>query len=435
MRSVLALIFTLAFVLPCRSQSLSTNRWNTLLLWSNQTLSASLMYMPEASLADEDYMFVEFDNHTEKTLDVAQAWLGLPGTRTDQQTQKSVFMSDMTGGVIYIGKLPPGKTKAVQHDVFECGMANLGLPPKQGFHVELVAKADVRLADGTVFSTKDDSAKFSFDWRYPNPTEMESMKSQFKKLLAHPDNQFASGYLLDALVQVQEVGDSATLDELLSALKSRSWVDGKDAIMKIIGRRFPNDPGVIAYLVDQLSRDDGDAFFSFPREVWQNPVFVEPLVKRYEKNGSDSMELLQLRTAWITNSQIVARLSTALLEQHPVLNRNVAGLSGTNLCEWGSAVSEAGIIGDTNFLNWLTPALDDKRIVPDCTSKYDSQPRLPWTPRVCDCALGAMLMILDGDSWSAFKKAGIQGWRTKEEDYAAHDKVIANLKERLKLKI
>ena len=29
-------------------------------------------------------------------------------------------------------------------------------------------------------------------------------------------------------------------------------------------------------------------------------------------------------------------------------------------------------------------------------------------------------MILDGDSWSAFKKAGIQGWRTKEEDYAAH---------------
>jgi hypothetical protein len=344
-------------------------------------------------------------------------------------------MGDMTGGVIYIGKLPPGKTKADQRGVFEAGLASLGLPPKRGYHVELTPKADVLLADGTRFSTADDKRTLSFEFRYPNPEEVESLKSRFKELLAHPDNQFASGYYLDALSQVPEVVDSVTLDELLSMLKSRSWVDGKGAIMTIAGKRFPNDPRVLAYFVDQLSRDDGDAFFSFPREVWQNPVFVEPLVKRYEKNGSDTMELLQLRTAWITNSQIVARLSTALLEQHPVLNRNVAGLSGTDLCEWGSAASVAGIIGDKIFLKWLTPALDDKRIVPDCTSESDSRPRLSWTPRVCDCALGAMLMIFDGDSWSAFKKAGIQSWRTKEEDYAAHDKVIANLKERLKLKI
>lgn len=414
-----------------QSAGAPTNQWNTFVLWSNQVLSASIKYMPEASLADENYMFVELDNHTDQALDVTQAWLGLPGIKIDKQTQSSGFMTGMAGGVIYIGKLPPGITKAGQRDAFEAGLANLGLPPKEGFHVEITPKADVRLADGTTFSSPDSNRKFHFEFHNANSTEVESMKSRFKELLAHPDNQFASGYYLSALSLVPEVGDSVTRDELLPALKSRSWVDGKEAIMRIVGRRFPNDPEVLSYFEDQLSRDNGDAFFSFPREVWQNPVFVEPLVKRYEKNGNDGMELLQLRPEWISNQQIVARLSNALLQRNPLLNHKVAELSGAELCDWPSAVSDAGIIGNTNFLKWLEPALDDKRIVPDCLSKYDSRPRAPWNPRICDCALGAILMIVDGDSWSAFKKAGIAGWRTKEEDYAAHDRIITELKKRL----
>jgi hypothetical protein len=415
-----------------RGAGAPTNQWNTFVLWSNQVLSASIKYMPEASLADENYMFFELDNHTDKALEVAQAWLGLPAIKINKQTQSSSFMTGMAGGVVYAGKLPPGITKATQHGAFEAGLANLGLPPKEGFHVEITPRADVRLADGTTFLSHDSNRKFHFEFNDANATQVESMKSRFKELLAHPDDRFGSGYYLSALSQVPEVGDSVTRDELLSALKSRSWVDGKGAIMTIVGRRFPNDPGVLAYFEDQLSRDDGDAFFSFPREVWQNAVFVEPLVKRYEKNGKDSRELLQMRPAWIGNQQIVARLSSALLKRHPVLNQNVAELSVAELCDWQSAVDDAGIIGNTNFLKWLKPALDDKRIVPDCLSKYDSRPRAPWDPRICDCALGAILMIVDGDSWSAFKKAGVPGWRTKEEDYAAHDRIITELKNRLK---
>ena len=412
-----------------------TNRWQSVVLWSNEVLSAKLLYLPKASLADEDCMSLEFDNKSGTMLDVAQAYLNLDGNRTDITTGKAVSSGGITGGVSYIGKLSPGITTVTGY-VFKCASANLGLPPRGGFHLDAVAIGDARLSDGRVFATPKQGVKFSFEWLYPNPTEVESMKTRFKELLAHPDNQFASGYRLDALAKVQEVGDSVSFDELLPALKSRSWVDGKDAIMTIIGRRFQNEPGVIAYFVEQLSRADGDAFFSFPREVWQNPVFIEPLVKRYEKYGNDGMELLQLRPAWITNQQTVARLSAALLQRHPVLDRNVAELSGSDLNDWSSAVPDAGIIGDTNFLKWLKPALDDKRIIPDPVSKYvDSRPKLPWTPRVCDSAVGAILMILDGDSWSAFKLAGIKGIRTKEEYYAAHDKVIANLKERLKLKI
>jgi hypothetical protein len=406
----------------------ATNQRDTFVLWSNQVLSANLRYLREASLADEDYMFVELDNHTDKALHVAQAWLGLAGTRTDKQTQKSVFMCDMTGGVIYIGELPPGRTKAAQHGVFECGLANLGLPPKEGFHVELTPSADVRLADGTAFSTSNTKGKIGFEFRYPRPAEVESMKSRFKELLAHPDDQFASGYYMEALSQVPEVGDSVTFDELLSALKSHGSVDGGGAIMGIIGRRFPDDPRALSFFTAQLSRAGGLPFFSLAREYWHNPVFVEPLVERYERNGGNLYELRYLRTAWITNRQIVARLSTALLKGHPVLNHNVAQLSGTGLLEWCSAASEAAVIGDTNLLERLEPALDDRRTPPEF-HRYSAAPRPPWNRRVCDCSLEAILIILDGDLSSAFKEA--HGWRTEAEAYPAYDRVIAEVKKRL----
>ena len=42
-------------------------------------------------------------------------------------------------------------------------------------------------------------------------------------------------------------------------------------------------------------------------------------------------------------------------------------------------------------------------------------------------------MIVDGDSWPAFKKAGIERWRTQEAHYAAHDRIISDLIKRLRL--
>jgi hypothetical protein len=136
------------------------SRWQSVVLWTNETLSATLYYMPEASLADEDYMFVELNNQTGTTLNVQQAWLSLPGTRVNLATKASAFMGDMTGGVIYNGKSPPGRTNANQRGVFECGLANLGLPPREGFQVDLVAKADVRLWDGSSFSTPGGEVRF-----------------------------------------------------------------------------------------------------------------------------------------------------------------------------------------------------------------------------------------------------------------------------------
>ena len=89
---------------PPASATTGRPRWKTLVLWTSPTLSATLTYKTVASLADEDYMYVEFNNRTWKALDVQQAWLSLPGTRVNLATKTSVFMSDLTAGVLYNGK-------------------------------------------------------------------------------------------------------------------------------------------------------------------------------------------------------------------------------------------------------------------------------------------------------------------------------------------
>src|SRR4051794_36141451 len=60
--------------------------WKSFVLWENKVVSATLKYLPEASPADDDYMFVELENHTGQELNVEQASIGLPGTRTDKKT-------------------------------------------------------------------------------------------------------------------------------------------------------------------------------------------------------------------------------------------------------------------------------------------------------------------------------------------------------------
>ena len=90
--------------------------------------------------------------------------------------------------------------------------------------------------------------------------------------------------------------------------------------------------------------------------------------------------------------------------------------------QWAGAVLEAGAVADPALVELLKPALEDKR---QARINYGAG---GWNEgRVCDRALSAILQILDGDSWAAFKAAGITGWHTEEERLEAYDRVIGIL--------
>ena len=128
-----------------------------------------------------------------------------------------------------------------------------------------------------------------------------------------------------------------------------------------------------------------------------------------------------------TGRPIVARVSTALLKHNPILRRDVRKIPDKELEQWAKAVLEAGEVADPALVELLKPALEDQR---PARIDYGAG---GWNEgRVCDRALIRDPEILDGDSWTAFKEAGITGWRTEEERVQACDRVIGILTERLK---
>ena len=116
-----------------------------------------------------------------------------------------------------------------------------------------------------------------------------------------------------------------------------------------------------------------------------------------------------------------------MLKQHPILKRNVRNIEDQDLSTWAKAVENASSVAAPNLISLLTPALEDKRL-----ASIDLGAGGINKSRVCDRALFAILQWLDGDSWAAFKEAGITGWSTEEEKVAASQRMITVLKDRLK---
>jgi hypothetical protein len=130
--------------------------------------------------------------------------------------------------------------------------------------------------------------------------------------------------------------------------------------------------------------------------------------------------------AWRNDKNAVSRVSANLLNHHPILSRDLKDIPEKEVEYWAMAVGDANSVPDPKLVNLLKPTLDDQRDADINLGSGGIQ-----EARVCDRGLLAILTILDGDSWAAFKAAGISGWKTEAERESAHDRVIKILKARL----
>ncbi|HWB59118.1 MAG TPA: hypothetical protein VG733_06490 [Chthoniobacteraceae bacterium] len=409
------------------------DRWKSVELWSNKTLTARMRYLPKASLADEDIVVVEFDNESGSTLDVSQVWAGAQ-TEKKSRDGKVVPWGQILG-ILPAGKLAPGVT-TFEKASKGVGM-NLGLPPRDGYVIDVVAHCEVHLSDGEAFSTPKEGVKFQMEWVYPSPAEIEDARKEVRPLLENPVRNDSQLSRLGALLDITEVSDSLTVDELLSALKSRpSRADGRDLIAQQIARRFGNDPKVVAYYLGELSTDDQGVMSDLAQfPIWDRS-WIPPLVEKFEKKGdSDALGILgKYRKDWGADKGIVSRLSKALLKYRPLLSEKTSSLEGNGAVGWERNAYEAGVIGDPALIPILAPALDDTRVLKrPMSAEYPPDSVF----RICDPALMAILMILDGNDAAAFKQAGVDPgmgeWSGDDKQrFAGYDRVIALTKERLK---
>ena len=217
--------------------------------------------------------------------------------------------------------------------------------------------------------------------------------------------------------------------EYLPALKASRGMRVRSELAAKFSAKYSNAPAVLAYYREAIQSapnefqpEDDILSDRVDPKVW-GELFLEPLVQRCEQGKWDwAFSALRYRTGWKNRPAYVARISAALLKHHPILLRAVRQIPENELEPWARAVREAGAVGDLALVELLKPALEDRRQAPINLGAGGVN-----EGRVCDRALFAILNILDGDSFAAFKKAGVTDWNEK-----AFDRMIGVVKERLK---
>lgn len=367
------------------------------------------------------------ENHTSGALHFGQTWLDLNATRKEIPSGKASNAGGLTGGALpSVKTLTPGVHR-FYGDRFESASGNLGMPPTNGLRVEVRGSADTQLRDGRRFATPADKAFFAFEWRSPSAEEMGGMSRELKQFLATHSDLEKNSERMSALFMVPQVRDSATLGDLLPAVKASSDAGVRGLLVPHLFAKYSNAPPVLAYYRQAWRKNPDRVWWDAAApNVW-NEEFLEPLVRGCERGKWNYFGVLARHPAeWWNRPSCVARVSTALLKHHPILKRDVREIPDKELEQWAKAVQQAGEVGNPALVELLRPALDDRR---DAWINYGAG---GWDKRrVCDWALIAILTILDGDSWAAFKKAGIISYRMEEQP-KVYDRMIGILKTRIK---
>lgn len=398
-------------------------RWQTISLMTNEYLSARLQVLRVASAADEDWMVLEVENVTGKPLSIQHAWFDLEAERRDPATDKLLAVGSLTPGSVFSGVITSGVLR-VSSNIWPAVADGLGCPPENGIKIVANARLDFMTGNGHFSSP---ACGFVLNWNYPDTAGIAAMRARLKQLLQNPQYQFAHGRHLGALFAIPEATEGLTASELLAALKLRqNSVDGRNLVANQLGRRFVNDPDVIAFVCEDLRKGKIDDVLG--QGFW-HPVFVPILVDNFEKNGDPATlayVLGQHRVDWASDTQVVARLSAALLKHRPLLAKNVNQLGTNDLFAWGTCAHEAAIVGDKELVKILVPALDDQRMA--IHPHENRMANIPERRRVCDHALEAIASIMGISIWQEY---GLRCGRSGLELLADCDRAIADLKKRV----
>ena len=429
------------------------NVWRETVLLEEKDLTVRLKVLARPSLADTEWMALEFENKGKKPLTVQQAsyWMRAEYRRrgTDQASGSGSLASGNTYDLfphawetVPVSRivLQPGKTyRAVEQPSDYCA-ALLGLPPPGGWSVRGRVFISVTLPGKRQLQPTDAAGvPFAFDWLYPDDAGFKTLQARLARLLRAPQNRAYHTYILGAYLRIPQVARAATVDELVTALaRRREPFEGRAEVAAYLAKHFGNDPAVAAYYRQGLRDADPVVLNDLRHTALWDRSHVKPLVGLYESDPLKYHEALAVlhkyRDDWIEDRDIVLRLSAVVRRAYPVLGQDVRRLEKEGLDRWEDAIMKLSMTGDRSTRILLLPALDDKRAFR--STQFLSLPQGHRVPplRVCDVALDAALTLLDGSPDEAYRRAGRMpvGRDNLDAAYAAlRDGMIAALKRRL----
>jgi hypothetical protein len=421
--------------------------WQSVTLLRDGGLTVRLKCRREASLADTEWLALEFENAGPAPVHIRNLNYRLERVGFNARTGQRLHSGGLASGSdvalfpeVYRARpavervVAPGQTMRSAQQPSDYSAALLGLPPRDGLRVDVTAHVSVTFADRRTVETPAVGVPFTFLWGYPDDAGFRAMRERLKKLLATPEQSVYQVYIVQALLKVPEVSAAVTKDELLAALACRERVPwARRYIAGSLAQRFPQDAAARDYYRRRLRARDGAVVFEVAAPGLWHPEFVGPLVELFEADRTFSSALTVLhehRGDWRADPKVTGSLAAAVRRHHPILARPLAGLQPQDLQEWSAAAHELGMTSDGSVVAQLRPALDDRR-----SWEVISATVRPGTrQRVCDAALEAILTALDDSRRTAFASAPeafppLGG--DNDKAFAARDRLIADLKKRL----
>lgn len=398
--------------------------WNHVVLWKDDVLSARLLFKPQVSLADQGWIELELHNQTQQPIELSQTWVHLwtPGSPEDDPHPNCRI--GLSGVMPSLKKVPPGRHRYGGGPLEFASVSNSCTADK--VPIELRVKISMETADGRTFATAKEAA-FSIEWHQPTAEQLRKMSEELKRRFGAQEIPYEDYARITTLLKAPMVVKSLTVEDYLSALKTRHW-SLRYELLPYLFAKHADDPKVLEYYREMFKQEpDFISHDAISPAAW-NDEFLEPLVRGCERGKWTYFAGLTRHVPkWRDNEMVVSRVSAALLEHHAILRRDIDKIKESELDTWSRAVWDASNVPDPKLVKLLQPALDDHR-----NANVDLGSGGINEARVCDRALDAILTILDGDPWITFKAAGISGWKTREEGEAAYDRVIDIVKARLK---
>lgn len=412
-------------------------------------LSVRLRVRRTASIADAEWLAFEFENDGTEPIVLEAPSYSIRGEQCHPQTGAVLLSGPMASGgafdmfpqswqessVVPI-TIAPGLHRIAEHPTLYSA-ALLGLAPRDGCRVQARLHFATGISGHGRLATPPEGVRFAFDWAHPGEQGFAVARERLTELLAQPTTSVQRNYFASALLGIPEVGGVLSAEACLAAIDRQvgPW-NVRDTLVSYLGSRSPTDPKVLAYYRQRLVPTDErvlDELARAPR-IWDES-FVEPIVKMYEadpRRQGRALSVLHDHGRPQRAPAIARRLSTALLTTDPLARSELDQI-------WSFGARAMGLTGDVAMIALLRPFLDkNARVIPmDCPGRAIPPDGSILEPmRACDCALDAILTLLDGDASIAYPPRARWRWSTSLERHDAalleiRDEMIRGLKRRL----
>lgn len=298
-------------------------------LYKNAEYTIRVKARSSISMDQDDIIWLEVENHT------GQAFRLRPRLELLVKAHKQLLPYDCSLYTGHLGEIaegkrsaddfsaPVGKTSVGRETLSRHAAAMLGIPKLDQVEIELMVT--------TFIDRQRHQVTIPMKWQRPSATALEAFKKEFHTLLFEkpPERDEVAQERLRSFMNSDAMTSDLSLDRLLTSLTGRNY-DQRVVIVNHLILHYTNDPKVIDYYVQQITKDDEKVLYDLiisiliakpgqarkeQLRLWDDRL-IEPLIAMFEREPAKferAVDILLLHPDnWHADAKQTGRLAAAV---------------------------------------------------------------------------------------------------------------------------